>query len=88
MVNKAGVPMSRTRSLITSECSPRNSYAAERSGMVMRTTGGSRIKRKARVLATLAFVAVNAMIVGSLSPEAMAATENVSSIYQNLGVKN
>lgn len=78
--------MSRTRSMINGD--PRNAYAAERAGMVYRTSEGSRVSRNARVLATFAFVAVNAMIIGSLSPEAMAATENVSSIYQNLGAKN
>ena len=80
--------MSRSRSLITSECIPRNCYAAERSGLVARSTGGSQINRNARVLATLAFVAVNALIIGSLSPEAMAATENVTSIYKTLGAKH
>jgi hypothetical protein len=78
--------MNRSQSLIHGD--PRNAYAAERAGLVGRTNEGSRIARNARILAAVAFVAVNAMILGSLSPEAMAATENVTSIYQNLGPKN
>ena len=78
--------MNRSKSLIHGD--PRNAYAAERAGLVQQSTEISQIKRNARILATCAFVAVNAMIIGSLSPEAMAATENVTSIYQNLGVKN
>lgn len=80
--------MDRSKSLMSGDISPRNVYAAERAGFVRRANEGSRIARNARILATIAFVAVNAMILGSLSPEAMAATENVTSIYQNLGANN
>ncbi|MBC2836106.1 hypothetical protein [Paragemmobacter straminiformis] len=79
--------MSLSRSIVSDD-TPRNAYAAERMGLIGRSVESSNIARNARILAAIAFVAVNAMILGSLSPEAMAATENVTSIYQNLGAKN
>lgn len=81
--------MPRFRSQITTDCAPRNAYAAERAGLSMaKTATNSELSRKARVLAAAAFIAVNAMVIGSLSPEAMAATESMTTLYSDLGPKN